>query len=380
MKYNNSVLLYGLLQFFLLTDCQKEELLPDFPATSHNRTVLVYLGVDNNFRDEAAQKIRQLKNGWNRNFDGNLLVYADASEKPVLVHIYHSGLRGNVADTIETYAAENSADPAVFTRVMNTVTERYPAVSCGLVVLSHATGWLPAEMSAPALSLKSLILDRSNGDTGKQNYMELTDFADAIPGELDFIIFDACFMGSVEVAYELKDKADYVIVSPAEVLSPGFIYTTMMQCLFKPHPDLIAVAREFYEYYNDTVQSGLPRSATISVVKTSELEALAAFVKDATQQPVSLHRIDGIQTYGYGRQKIYFDLGDYLQKLSPEMSDQIQNLLNKCIIYKASTPCYYSAATGKMQPIHTFSGLSIYIPQSAYPQANEAYRRLKWAD
>jgi hypothetical protein len=378
MKHNNLLLCFFLLCSLFMA-CSNEEPLPDTPEASRSRTVLVYLGVDNNFSDEAAQKIRQLTNGWSKNFDGNLLVYADAGEKPALVHIYHSGLRGNTADTIETYTAENSADPAVFTRVMQTVTERYPAASFGLVVLSHATGWLPAEMSAPSISLRSIVFDRGNGNAGTQNYMELTDFAAAIPCKLDFIVFDACFMGAVEVACELKDKADYIVASPAEVLAPGFVYATMMQRLFKPQADLVAVAREFYEYCNDTVQSGLPRSATVSVVKTAELAPLAAFVREITQANAHLENPDNLQTYGYGRQKIYFDLGDYLQALSPEMSDRLQNLLNKCVVYKAATPCYYSAGADRMQPVHAFSGLSVYIPQPAYPQANAAYRRLQWA-
>jgi len=50
--------------FFLcfLSGCQKEEMSPDnFPVSVH-RTILVYLGVGDNFRAEAAQKIGQLKN------------------------------------------------------------------------------------------------------------------------------------------------------------------------------------------------------------------------------------------------------------------------------------------------------------------------------
>lgn len=361
----------------LLGGCTEDKL-PDIPEQSHSRTVLVYLGVDNNFRAEAAEKIKQLKDGWNSHIDGNLLVYADAGENPVLVRIRHSALRGNVADTVETYAAENSADPAVFSRVMQTVAERYPAASFGLVVLSHATGWLPADMSIPQPVLKSVIFDRNGSASSSKSYMDLTDFAEAIPYKLSFIIFDACFMGSVEVTCELKDKADYVVASPAEVLAPGFVYAGMMQHLFRPQPDLRAVAREFYEYYNNPAQSGLPRSATVSVVRTAELEPLAEFVRETMRKNVSPEILNNIQTYGYGSQKIYFDLGDCLQKLSPENFSQAQALIDKCVIYKACTPSYYSAATDGMQPIRAFSGLSVYIPQPEYPQANEAYSRLKW--
>jgi hypothetical protein len=48
-------------------------------------------------------------------------------------------------------------------------------------------------------------------------------------------------------------------------------------------------------------------------------------------------------------------------------------------LYKANTLFYYSAGTGYLHLIQEFSGLSVYIPQDAYPQANAAYSWLKWA-
>jgi hypothetical protein len=357
----------------MFVSCEKEEL-ANAPA-SERCTVLVYLGVDNNFRAEASQKIEMLTENWDKNFDGNLLVYSDTGEKPVLVHIHYTERYGNIADTIEICPIENSSSPAMLTRVLNKTKEYFPAASYGLIVLSHATGWLPADMSDPAPILKSVILDK--GVNEANNYMELTDFADAIPYKLDFIIFDACFMGSIEVACELKDKVDYIVASPAEVLSPGFVYFSMMKHLFKFDLDLTAIAREFYEYY--AAQSGLYQSATVSVVRTAGLETVISVFCEITDQILNETNIMDIQTFGYGNQKIYFDLGDYVRHLSSEKYNDFQSVLNNCILYKACTGSYYSAGTRTLQEIKTFSGLSIYIPQTEYAIANEAYKRLKWA-
>jgi Clostripain family. len=366
-----------LLFLLLFSACEKDELLPaDETPVSRFRSVLVYLGVDNNFHAEAQQKIEQLRTNWHKDTDGNLLVYADAGSNPVLIHIYHSELRGNVADTIAIYpATENSANPAALTRTLERMQSDFPANSYGMVVLSHATGWAPAEMSLPTLGLRSIVLDR--GTDEPNNYMELPDFANAIPYKLDFVVFDACFMASVEVAYELKEKTDYIVASPAEVLAPGFVHSTMMSHLFRPQPDLTAVAREFYEYYNQ--QSSSYRSATVSVIKTSALEALADFTKDVfASSGTGEEWVNTVQTFGYKNQKIYFDLGDYLQKLSPERYDELQTIFDHCVLYKAHTPSYYSDGTHVLQTIDAFSGLSVYIPQTAYPAANEYYERLKW--
>ncbi|GHU79431.1 clostripain [Bacteroidia bacterium] len=358
----------------LLPGCEPDEPYPDEIPASTQRTVLLYLGVDNNFRAEAAQKIETLTTNWNKNNDGNLLVYSDAGGNAALIHIYHNPQKGNVADTIAIYPDENSANPQTLTRVLNDVKNYRPANSYGLVMLSHATGWLPAEMSKPTPALHSIIWDTGTGEAN--NYMELSDFAEAIPYRLDFIIFDACFMGAVEVAYELKDKADYIVASSAEVVSPGFVYSSMMQHLFKPQADLVSVAREFYEYYDN--QSGLYRSATVSVVKTAELEALAKAVSDAVETGHA-PSLQNLQCFGYGVQKIYFDLGDCIQKFAPEKYSEFQSALAACVIYKACTGSYYSAGTGTMQVIRAFGGLSVYIPQEDYPEANKLYESLKWS-
>ncbi|GHU66973.1 clostripain [Bacteroidia bacterium] len=343
--------------------------------SSGRRTVLVYLGTDNNFHAEAARKIEILRENWDKNTDGNLLIYSDAGGNAALIHIYYNPQKGNVADTIITYPDENSANPQTLTRVLNDVKNYRPANSYGLVVLSHATGWLPAEMSDPTPRLKSIILDK--GTSEADNYMELTAFAEAIPYKLNFIIFDACFMGAVEVAYELKDKADYIVASPAEVVSPGFVYSTMAQHLFQPQADLTAVARDFYEYFNN--QSGLYRSATVSVVKTAELENLKTLFQGIAGQARNDTGINDIQCFGYGSQKIYFDLGDCIQKFAPEKYNDFQTALDQCVIYKAHTDSYYSAGKpNTLTPVRAFSGLSVYVPQAAYPEANEACKKLKF--
>ena len=358
--------------------CQKEST-EDFPSVSTNRTIVVYLGVDNNFRSEAAQKIELLKNNWDKSFDGNLFVYADTGNESNLIHIYFDKEHGNQAEIIESYTNENSANSSTLTNVLNTVKNLRPANSYGLVVLSHGTGWLPADMSAPSISLKSVIIDTTTEDT--YNYMELSDFANAIPYKLDFLIFDACFMASVEVCYELKEKADYIVASPAEVMVPGFVYTSMMKHLFKKQPDLIAVANDFFQYYNK--QSDYNRSATVSVTKTSDLDALLAIFKQSITEKHSLYYsenvVDDVQHFGYGIQKIFFDLGDFIQKIAPENSQQIEYALGQSVIFKAHTPSYYSAGTRSLNSIYEFSGLSVYIPQEKYPIANQEYKKLKWA-
>lgn len=331
-----------------------------------SRTVLVYLGVDNNFAEEGAEKIETLRKAWRPSYTGNLLVYSDAGEA-VLVWIHCNDAGENTADTVRYYGEEDSADKAVFKRVLTEVRDEYPADSYGLVVLSHASGWLPEhQLTRPA----SVIKDGNHE-------MEFLDFVEAIPMQLDFVIFDACFMGSIEVAYELKEKVKYVVASPAEVISPGFVYKNLLSHVMKPEADLIGVARDFYEYYNGL--QGYWKSATVSVVKTGELDRLAALtavmLKEAGDKEVDLTQV---QSYGYASHVLYTDLGDYISKLLPARYEEFCEVLERSVVYKAHTPGYFSGGNYKYNEIHTFSGLAVYVPQARYPLLNQEYRKLSW--
>lgn len=100
-------------------------------------------------------------------------------------------------------------------RVINDVTRLYPAKSYGLIVFSHGSGWLPPHTLVNGS--RSIIIDNDNE-------MEITDFAMALPDHLfEFIIFEACNMAGIEVAYELRNKAAYIMASSAPVVSPDLL-------------------------------------------------------------------------------------------------------------------------------------------------------------
>ena len=59
--------------------------------------------------------------------------------------------------------------------------------------------------------------------------MDISELAAAIDGSgvrFDYLLFDACFMSSVEALYDLRRAADYIVASPCEVMAHGFPYTT----------------------------------------------------------------------------------------------------------------------------------------------------------
>ena len=212
--------------------------------------------------------------------------------------------------------------------------------------------------------------------------MSIQSMAAAIPMHLDYLLFDACLMGGIEVAYELKDVADKIAFSPTEVLAQGFDYSNISY-LLADEPSIEGFCKLYFDHYNS--ESGSMRSATISVVRSSGLDALADVCADmfgkyrSSIDTLSLN--SGIQRYFRSNYHWFFDMEDILVKagITDEEKAALENALDGCISYKAATPQFLGIE------IKNYSGLSMYLPSATVDrdgkidaQLNEFYRTLAW--
>ena len=370
---------------------------PEGPA----RTVLVWLGGDNDLTGEVAQKIEALRRGW-RPTGGACLIYADSRRDGARL----LRLRGGCAaapepyvETVAEYGPENSASAEVFGRVLRDVTAAYPADGYGLVFFSHGSGWLPAatlrkaagEAGSASASPASRSLGRDDSvPEGGSAEMELADFAGAIPdGALDFILFESCFSAGVEVAYALRHKARYLLVSSAEMLSPGFapVYPTALPLLFdasRPTADALAAFGRAYMDYINTLD-GAFRSATLSLVDTSYMDVLAARIRELLGN--SSHRADisiGLQHFdrpgSYGDIPAvprFFDFGQWAGRIAgDEVNAVFGEQMKRTVIWEESTERFLPSQNGF--EIRCHSGLTVYVEQPELVKLNEYYRRTAW--
>ncbi|MBO5919425.1 MAG: hypothetical protein J6Q34_02915 [Bacteroidales bacterium] len=338
--------------------------------TEQQKTLLVYMVANNNLSSNATGNINAMLQGYLPTED-NLLVYLHSTNSnPILLRLYRDERGAAAKDTVYRFPQRNSADPASLTSAMNVCRTMYPAQEYGLVLWSHGTGWLPKQYYGKTRSFGQ--------DAG--NEMDIIEMAKAIPFKLNYVIFDACLMGGIEVAYELKDSVDYVIASPTEIFSDGFPYRKMMEHIFKSSTQLQAVAQEYYNHYND--KSGSSRSATIALIKTSELDNVAQKAKDIFNKYGHNGNLDNtlvdttaIQKYYRDQKHWFYDLGGLVQQLAGDDADAFNKALESAVIYKAATPEFISV---KIDPAK-FSGLSTYIPSSkADAELLEYYTKLRW--
>ncbi|MFV0538171.1 MAG: clostripain-related cysteine peptidase [Dysgonomonas sp.] len=339
-------------------------------SQSITQVLLVYLASDNSLADEGPAKLEAIASGMDNNPSHRILVYLDTRGlAPRLMEIREK----NRIETIEEYKAENSADPAVFRRVILNAKERYPQASFNLLVFSHASGWLPqGSLLAPksSIDLKSIITDGTAE-------MDIIDFASAIPDNaFESITFEACFMAGIEVAYQLKNKTNYILASSAEILSPGFtpLYKDIIPLQFNGITGLIAFASKAFAYWNN--QTGNGRSATFSIIDTQYLDILANYVRencDLTHQ-ANIADYQHFDRYSY---RLFFDFQEYYSQMLPENKQEVLRfLIGSTVLWKASTPSFLINNNGF--DIHSHSGMTVYIAQEQFILLNTAYKNLEW--
>ncbi len=215
---------------------------------------------------------------------------------------------------------------------------------------------------------------------GTNGGLALSDLADALPEGYHFILFDACLMSGIEVAYALRYKTEYILASPAEVLVDGFPYQKIMPLLWGDEPALREVCKEFWNYYENHPNGGGWCSGTIALIRTEFLDALAGQVRDILAGKTEL--IAGMTPADVWRyplidfnQNVFFDLGAYVRKLASENQYHQFKVWLEQAVYRLATTRF----NGIPIPSDEYSGLSVYIPMSGWIFANNEYYRLEWS-
>ena len=387
MNRNNNIRIYSLCVIFvclfglLLSSCVGVD--PPLPK-NYKRVILIYMpgNTSDGIGGDLQRNLNDMEAGYIPPIGNNnvLLVYSHMRGKePCLVRFSKDSKFAVIKDTLFRYSSQSSStDPAVLQAVLRQVKEEFPAEEYGLIMSSHGTGWLPDNYMSRAGRAYSIDpyahLVRTFGADLNGPGMEVTDLKNAIPYHLTFLMFDCCFMGGIEVAYELREKADYIIGSPAEILIKGFPFDKIMRPLFESAQDVAKVCEEYYDFYNNYTN----RAATISLFKSSEMEALATVCSQifennrAKIRAVNRNTIQ--QYYRTGRPERYFwDLGDFIESIATGSEyNTFQSVLERAIPVKYNTSEFLNLV------IRTYSGASTYIP-AATPESVEAmYKGLEW--
>ncbi len=416
--------LYTLL-VIVLAACSNE--IPEQqPAKRSGRTVLAYLisnnkagSLDTYLRDNVIDMYTALGN---MKESCTLLVFyrpytGDAPlSKPTLMSFYADG-RGNINNVAAltgseltfdavcriaqkkeyTMNSQIATDPAVMEEVFTDMQTVAPSDSYGLILGSHASGWMKGT-SVPT---------KAFGDDDGYN-IDIPDLADVLKNsfseKLDFVLFDACMMGTAEVGYELRETTSYCIASVMETPVYGFPYDQILPYLYSENVDYSAVCHEFISFNKTKDVWG-----TCAVMDCSQMENLASAIKEKLSEwedALSSVSMRNVQQYGVNSYKYFsYDVLDFFRELGRksgvvkttdlnEAIASIQTVLNEAVIAKECIP-NPSNSTFRVDEAR-FCGIGMYIPKEVndyvpdniswnnwndyYKQSISWYRAVGWAD
>lgn len=388
--------LYGLLVVFLAA-CSNE--IPEQqPAKRSGRTVLAYL-ISNNqagsletyLQDNVVDMYTALGN---MKESCTLLVFyrpkvnGSPLDNPTLMSFYTDG-RGNVNNqpaltgenlTFEgicqvaqkkqyTMNSQIATDPTMMKEVFKDMQTAAPSESYGVIFGSHGTGWMQGN------SVKTKAFGDDNG-----YHIDIPDLAEALKNsftqKLDFVLFDACMMGTAEVCYELKDIASHCVASVMETPVYGFPYAQILPYLYADSIDYSAVCHEFISFNKTNNLWG-----TCAAVDCSQMDNLAEAVKAKLlewEEALPSVSMGNVQQYGVNSYKYFsYDVLDFFRELGRKSGvaetdlntevASVQTALNQAVIAKECLSGPEYEFDGLTVDDARFCGIGMYIPGEYNP-------------
>lgn len=391
-------------------------------------TLVMYMFADNNLSSYMMSNIYNAEKGLMDCMPSSrVVVYLDRADSTALYELsylpYGSEEHIRHWKQLKCYSKQDSSDPEVMRQVMADVREFAPSRSYGLVMSGHGTGWFPKPSSGTqyhdqrvASQLGSVDGEYPFGHLGDGAMTRMMGYDSCSPENsltsdemiegvqdmhFDYILFDACFMGSVEFLYDLRGVTDYVISSPVEVMNAGMPYTDIIPLLFAAGRDLTEVASTIVDVYKNTGFS-TKKSVAISVVDCSKLEALAdvlAYIYKCAQQGSGMEcvelladKVDKSKLQPLDRvvPTAFYDLEDFGLELcggDEELERRWMSALSETILYSGHTEQIWSAKSGYdywwieyiVGDSLDLCGLNTYMPIKSAPVTASHYFKTDWA-
>lgn len=370
------------------SSCKKEESVEYVGREKLSFTFIAYIIAENSLTGNAEANIRDIERGVAAmEKDINVVVFVDdLHSSPKLLEISRNEDGSVVRKTVKEWEETNVVDPLFMAEVLAFVADLYPAESYGLDLWSHGMAWVPS--NNPYAFSKVSTKWFGEDDKHTMDIKDLNLALDKSGVHYDFILFDACLMASVEVVYEIRNNADYVIASPIEVWEMGFPYIEIMKSM--SYSDRVfRIAEAYSDFYNG---EDMYRTGAISVVDCQKLEYFATATKlllVENEKKIVDDIRENIIRYDRFRIKVnnntkdtpfLYDLGHYMNELvgKGNTTDWF-NVFRKTVVFNYSTKSFGESYGGYLDLTpENYTGLGTYIPQVDYNGWNEYYKTLKW--
>lgn len=383
----------GLFVFFLfslvLTSCDDEVDYPDEPRHT-DKTILMFFpwsGDDINdstdiyyyFQTNISDFETAIENNHGLNNNRLIVFISNSESKAEMFEItYDNGSCRRETLKNYSFSTHEYTTSEGISAIINDVIAEAPAASYAMTIGCHGMGWLPAGTSVKTRTPVAANCDgnrpltRYFGHGSNSRYQtDITTLAEGIKDvgvKMEYILFDDCYMANIETAYDLKDVTNYLIASTCEIMIDGMPYDEIGAELL--NDDYLGIVNDFYDFYSNyhTPDGKYAPYGTISVTDCREIETTAQLMRQInTAYPEGVETADGLQPLDGLQNTIFFDLGDYVEKLCKDgvLLAGFRQQLDRLVPYKRNTEYYYSIYkwdNDGITKINSFSGLTISDP------------------
>ena len=346
-------------------------------------TIMVYVDGDNDLDPYAIQNI-------------NSMELVGSTDKVKIVVQYDSygyaGARryfitkdydqGNITSPIiEDIGEVNMGTGETLVDFIQFCVKNYPAQKYSLILWNHGGGF-----KKPGYLPKDICWDETSGDDAL-TIPEVEQALNRSGVYFDLLAMDACLMGMLEVAYEVRNHTEIFVASEDNVPGEGFNYHHFLENLVtSPNMGPDSLARAMIDSYISHYPFGT--TLTLASVNSMQLSALANEVNNLAMTIMQDNRTSKeVYRNIITRETICFsdvdfiDLGDFALKLigHPQiLSSQVKYSAQQ-VLNQVSNSVLYSKNQGNNSywTLNNAQGISIYLP--IYTKYVEKYQNLQFA-
>jgi hypothetical protein len=191
------------------------------------------------------------------------------------------GLTPADGNEIMSIGEVNMGDPDTLVNFVEWAASNYPAEKYALIISGHGEGW--------GGSCWDETSDDDNMDLAEMR-SALSNISEFIGRPLDIIGFDACFMGTTEVAYEVHEYASVMVASEQLEPLPGWPYDAILTQLTAT-PDISAA--ELATIIVDSYYlSHTPKGYTMTAVDLTKIDAVVNSLSGLAQALIAYNGTD----------------------------------------------------------------------------------------
>ena len=319
--------------------------------------------------------------------------------KSYLIDLQYDGnKKAVIRDTLKTYDEATYTTAEGFAEILNEVKRRAEALNYSLIIGAHGCGWTyssdwvkypyMARPNAGFTQKGSTSYPTATGNFSgiqfgadpnkpitrffgsvslEENALDIPTLAEGIKlsgTKMQYILFDACYMGNVETAYELKDVTNFMISSSSEVMGAGVPYKTVWSYLNNSAPNYSGFVNGVVNFYKNSSDP----YCNMAAIDCRQMEKLASVMKEINSKYTLSESIDPetIQCLDAFSPNLFYDMEAYVDSLYPSgyLLDQFKNQLKLTVKAAGHTDYAYSALYNKKTYIEVknYCGLSISDP------------------